>query len=452
MGKTKFQNAWLSDPAFSQWIRENKESQFKADCILCKSSINISNNSRYSLIQHQKSKKHQSLDHGIQMKLPFSKVSSESTSVDTNQSLAVVGEKESTDTSIVPCTTVKKNPILAFRLKNDVIKAEIIWAIARIMCHTSARSSESQTELFPLMFPDSNIANEFAMKKDKVSYVITYGLAPYFRGLLIQKLNNLDNVPYYSVAIDESLNKISQCAQMDVIIRFYDETLETRYLTSIFPPKCDAETLLKTFTTALETLNLSLHNIIQLSTDGPNVNIKLHRIFCQYLQEGDIQSVLLDVGTCLLHIVHGSLKTGHKKVNWNVNEYLRRIYFLFKDFPTQRSDYIFHTGFSLFPLKFCAIRWLENVPVLKRGLKTLKPMREYVKKVADNPPDSNNFVFVKTCLKDELLEAKLEFMLSIAEECQPFLTIFQSNDPVYPFLYIELRKLLNVIYREKIFK
>lgn len=183
-------------------------------------------------------------------------------------------------------------------------------------------------------------------------------------------------MPYYSVAIDERLNKVSQCAQMDIIICFCDDSLATCYLTSIFSPKCDAETLLKCFTKALENLNLNLSNIIQLSTDGPNVNIKLHIIFRKYLL-GDhnlTQTNSLDVGTCPLHVIHGSLKTAHKKVNWNVNEYLRRSYFLFKDFPSRRSDYVLYGGSSLIIIfikqfyyrmdlpyssaKFCAICWI----------------------------------------------------------------------------------------------
>ena len=42
------------------------------------------------------------------------------------------------------------------------------------------------------MFPDSNIVKNFACGKTKCSYIVTYGLAPYFKSLLNDTLSSLD--------------------------------------------------------------------------------------------------------------------------------------------------------------------------------------------------------------------------------------------------------------------
>ena len=42
------------------------------------------------------------------------------------------------------------------------------------------------------MFPDSNIAKNFACGKTRCSYIVTFGLAPYFKGLLNDTLSSLD--------------------------------------------------------------------------------------------------------------------------------------------------------------------------------------------------------------------------------------------------------------------
>jgi len=71
-----------------------------------------------------------------------------------------------------------------FFLKDQVTRAEILWALNGIMCHSSLPGSANCTSLFPLMFPDSEISSRFGMQKDKNSYIVTYGLGPYFQNQL----------------------------------------------------------------------------------------------------------------------------------------------------------------------------------------------------------------------------------------------------------------------------
>ena len=77
--------------------------------------------------------------------------------------------------------------------------------------------------------------------------------------------------------------------------------------------------------------------------------------------------VILSVGTCALHCVHNAYKNAMKKnSNWNIVQFLRAIHYLFNNTPARREDYIKYGGSALFPLKFCAVRWLENVQVAER--------------------------------------------------------------------------------------
>ena len=48
-------------------------------------------------------------------------------------------------------------------------------------------------------------------------------------------------------------------------------------------------------------------------------------------------------------------------------------------------------------------------------------------------------------LKDKLLSAKLHFLLSVSVMLEPFLTLFQSNDCLLPFMYQELFSLLRKV-------
>ena len=46
-----------------------------------------------------------------------------------------------------------------------------------------------------------------------------------------------------------------------------------------------------------------------------------------------------------------------------------------------------------------------------------------------------SFHTVKTFLKDNLLGAKLVFFITISSDLKPFLTEFQTNSPLVPFLH-----------------
>ena len=224
---------------------------------------------------------------------------------------------------------------------------------------------------------------------------------------------------FFTVSFDESLNKVSQKGQMDIIVRFWSSPcgeVATRYLTSTFLEHATAQHLMNAFTLALTERGLNLKKMLQVSMDGPNVNLKLFRDLKDYLKnESDPEDPeLFDIGTCSLHIVHGSYKTAHNACGWQVHVFLRSLYYLFKDFPSRRGDYVATTKSSIFPLRFCAIRWVENSSVIKRAIEMLSLLKKYISAVAKKPPASKCFKQVSETLKDNMLAAKLGFLQSVA--------------------------------------
>ena len=67
---------------------------------------------------------------------------------------------------------------------------------------------------------------------------------------------------------------------------------------------------------------------------------------------------------------------------------------------------------SKFPLKFCQ---LKNVSVLKQACGMLDPQKKYINGMKDDSPQSKNYSFICEQLNDKLLPAKIEFMISVAE-------------------------------------
>lgn len=440
-GKCKFNDLWLLEDFAKKWLSEVKDDKYKAYCKICRSKFDISHSGIGSIKTHAKGMKHKSLLNSLinGSQTTFSFQSGKSTinedKTPAAETTVINAENNSLPTNSQPNDLMKK-----YLLNEQVTKAEILWALNTILTHISSRSGGDASDLFKMMFPDSIIADKFKMHKDKLAYTVTYGLGPYFQDQLINELGKCD---FFCLSLDESLNKVAQKGQMDVIVRFWDASkniVNTRYLSSMFLGHSKASDLLDAFTTCLQDLGLPLTKILQVETDGPNVNLKFLRDFDEHIKIEHHNS-LLDVGTCSLHVLHGCYKTALMKSGWAINDFLRAIYYLFKDFPSRRADYKNFSGSSLMPLKVCSIRWIENSNVIERAIKILPFLKMYVEGVKDHPPATKNFETVSKFIKDELLLAKLYFLQSVATDLEGFLTFFQADKPLLPHLYEELNLL-----------
>ena len=89
-----------------------------------------------------------------------------------------------------------------------------------------------------------------------------------------------------------------------------------------------------------------------IGMDGPNVNLAFERELKKIRAELNLPS-LIELGTCGLHTVHRAFQTGAKATNWDLDNYLKKEYNLFKDSPARREDYVTYTGVDMFPSKFC---------------------------------------------------------------------------------------------------
>ena len=136
----------------------------------------------------------------------------------------------------------------------------------------SNNSSSNISPIFEVIFPDSKIVESFALGKDKSRYLITYGIAPYFYELLKDNVNNSN---CYTVLFDESLNRISQTSQMDILLRYWDTTakmVKIQFCNSSYLGHVTYKDLLESYNCSVS--DLDLLKMIQLPMDRANVNWK----------------------------------------------------------------------------------------------------------------------------------------------------------------------------------
>ena len=90
--------------------------------------------------------------------------------------------------------------------KDNVLKAEILWALKVNESHFSYNLSQNIVELLKMMLPDSKIVGKLCLGSTKLAYLITHGLAPFFHEAL-PKLIPSKYVICFNEAFNEFLKK-----------------------------------------------------------------------------------------------------------------------------------------------------------------------------------------------------------------------------------------------------
>ncbi|XP_056451964.1 uncharacterized protein LOC130387051 isoform X3 [Gadus chalcogrammus] len=325
------------------------------------------------------------------------------------------------------------------------LRAEVIWILKSISDHHSYSSNEGISEIFKAMFSDSEIAATFTSGKNKTSYITKFGLAPFITKELVKEVNEASGG--FVVMFDESLNKTTKTKPLDIHLRYWSgDHVALRYLGSQFMGHGKAVDLLKHFKECITDLDQRI--MVSISMDGPNVNWKFLELLQRELGEQYAGKQLAVVGTCGLHTLHNSVKAGFNA--WQMEKILRALHTIFLNVPARREDFIAVTKSSTFALPFCGHQWVENLPVAERALQIWPNILKYVAAVRTkdvNNPATSSFDTIEVAAKDPFVIAKLEFFTAVCRTVSPFLTRYQTDEPVLPFIAHDLAELLKSLLR-----
>lgn len=301
-----FQDDWLSDPSFSSWIGKIPLNDKVAKCNICNKIFELSNMGRRAVSSHMNGFKHKKKAKAILRSVSFTNpkeslsadIEMKTTTSDNDIQIASC----STNVSSAPIFEKKVDQMKSYLIKDSVTKGEILWTIECVMTHTSFRTAGQNVLLFKTIFSDSETAQKMQLQRDKLGYLLVYGITPFFKAELSEKLNECD---FFVVGFDESLNKVAQKQQMDINMRFWNEDTQevcTRYLTSVFLGRTRASDLLQGFKDGLK--DFDLKKILQISMDGPYVNFRFLKDLMADLatDTGDPHGKKpLHLGSCGLH-------------------------------------------------------------------------------------------------------------------------------------------------------
>ena len=327
--QTYFDKQWLTHEVYGKWVVKTKlNTQYR--CKVCHKTNELPNMGIQAIKEHNGAK------HVENMRKMSNFFSS-----------AKVAQKPEPEQP-----PRKKQATLDQTTTNTVVaEAEIRWILQCVNSGYSNSLNSRTSKLFAKMFPDSAIAQTYSLGEDKIRYSINCGIGPHFKKILMDNIKNSD---CYVISFDESLNKATQTSEMDMLVRYFDNAQKkvcTRYVTSSFLGHCKRADLFREF--SLFSVQLSGDKLIQISMDGPSTNWKFYNLVVDDRKEKGLPQ-LINIGSCGLHVIHGSFKTGAEKTDWNLKKIMKAAHTILHNMPARREDYERH--------------WLPNIssPILWR--------------------------------------------------------------------------------------
>ena len=373
--KTKFNPSWLNKSdtdgnSLKTWLKPgSSESTFI--CTLCRTDeLDCGNKGWKAVEQHMMKEKHKRNVNALKKNARLHLSTSDSASSSCSQH-----------------TVRLINPIKPLSLEDQVTRAEILWALKSVQHGFSYRSSDETGELFRAMFPDSHIAQKFAIQHSKMSYVISHGLGPFFRGRLIEEIKECQR---FVLCFDEQTNNQSK-KQLDLLLRYWSSrkgSVVTRYYRSVLLGHAQATIVVDSIFESFRTDGIDIRKILMLSRDNPNVNKTVEKMINDSMKKVDAE--LMSIGTCNLHIVHNAFKAGMiplqrltylvtycfpgtNEADWHVENFCMDVWSWFRKSPARQEDFEtivdeINDSIEKSMLYFSSTRWILLGKVIERVL------------------------------------------------------------------------------------
>uniref|UniRef100_A0A914CQ90 Uncharacterized protein n=1 Tax=Acrobeloides nanus TaxID=290746 RepID=A0A914CQ90_9BILA len=313
--------------------------------------------------------------------------------------------------------------------------AEATWAFHIMEHHHSLNSASCTSELFPLMFPGSVPAENFASKRNKTTAILTDVLKPFFDEKIAEEVSSLP----YSVLVDSTSHGTEKL--VPIIIRYFSLNGVKHALLGIhFLVHEDARTLTDAILTSLRNWDLLLENLIAYCGDNANVNFggpnRLGEKNVFRMLKNEIGRELIGVG-CGGHVIHNAACHGAYQLEVNVERFCLSIRAYFTASSIRWDKLKESCEFVKVPLvdlpSHTEIRWLT----LKNDycfIELIVDMRKFQRKLEVD--QNNNYYGLAT--HGILLKIENEYGLQKREAIEAEFQInnsgFVESKPVYKIL------------------
>ena len=223
---------------------------------------------------------------------------------------------------------------------------------------------------------------------------------------------------------------------------------EVKYWDSSFMGHCTSHDLKNLFNERIS--DLDLKKILQVSMDGPIVNLKFHRDVQSSCEELELPK-LIDIGSCSLHTIHGAFKTWVESTDWEIKKTFKSCFTLLHNSPSRRNGCTSVTGSIVFRLSFCATRCVMDKKLVEILISIwpsiVKMVNHWESLPKSKRPSCKSYEFVVNAVKNEHSLARLQFFNYLASMVKPCLKLYQTDALMLPHKNGDLLESIKSILR-----
>ncbi len=466
---TSFVSSWLlpevkdnNGDFVADWCSAVKDDCESAFCKVCSKKFSIANMGFGQILSHSDGAKHKGNVRLRQGQISFKIIKAENSSTVSAQGVAQDQEGETiqqkSELMLSLCTQKVTKIWIPINLDDKVKKAEILLTLKLVDANYSFNSYSDICDIWKTAFSDSEIAQRMELGSTKVAYLIVHGLSPFFRAFFINDCKN--GTGFFTVYFDETTTRQVK-KQMDIHISYWSSHFKkvvNVFMDSSFLGHCDAEKLKDTVIQFLEDCNLSSRYVLQISMDGPAVNLCFQKKINEWLCLQGAEPAV-DLGTCSIHPVHTAFTKGVEVLSFDIEQFAQDVFYWFKLSSARREDYQscqlelddFMECAGNFFVRPVASRWLSLGSVCRRLIEQYPAMLKYfltfVVQVSNSKTvcAGERYKRIRASLMDECTIVYLNFIAFLASSLTEFVKLFQSGEPLVHILYDKLNEITRVV-------
>lgn len=342
-------------------VKRSQKGAHFAHCTVCNHDINLTSTGKTAISVHNNTEKHKASARSIDSTKPMS--------------------------TYLPS---QSQPTTA---DYKAAAAEGTWAYHTVEHQQSFRSNDCTSQLFKVIFPDSDIAKKFASARTKTASIISGVLAPYAQKMLLSEVG----AQPFSISVDASNHK--EIKLFPLVIRFFTAKVgvKVRLLDLRSMPGETSEQIFNFILSSIKDNGLNLKHMTSFCADNAPVNFG----GCNQRGKNNVFHRLTERTTCLIpvgcpaHILHNAAEKGAERLTADIETIVLKIGSHFKS-QTSRANSLksfceqLDTNYTTLPTH-TPTRWLTLDKVLVRMIDLWQPLKGHFNSVKLPPRILHNF-------------------------------------------------------------
>ena len=405
---TTFKATWLDEEdedgnALRKWLKKDGEEGY-GFCFVCRKKINVKSGGFSRVKDHAKAADHK------------------------KNILALKG---------IPMldAVVQKSQKSVDKISDKVLRAEICWSLFTASHDLPFVLADDIGETLKKMFPDSQISQNLKIKRQKASYLTSFGVAKHINDDILNK--QLCNQKHFLMIDEGSINYSRKW--LALLIRHYEPNsaaVLTDFLSIVSLGDASAKTLMEAISNELASRRIPLKNCLGVMSDSANVmRGKKGGVIALLKKEN---SSIIDIGGCAMHHVHNSAAKAMVALGEELEVILDDIFFYLRYAKAANSFEELQTLMDLEPLKFLRrveSRWLQISEVTSRFKILLPVLKKFFSALSQVEQNKDRVRRIRKYLDSPDTLVYINFVLFSLKPLKEFETFFQSSQPVIHLLY-----------------